>query len=502
MTDMQWSDLGFIGEHWALFLAAVGLLTAVNTIYNVMRERRSGRWLRHGTPFLRWLLIAIAFSVILVAIHPLRVLITRPLHNDAAVATQQGTQQDQTSGPSTAELNRTSMDELKLLLTILAGFAVITSIAQVAAAWFSALTYDKQASAKLAEIQKALDDLKTKYPIFSEIEEKRNQVHSAFVAMLRRVFSPDDTDDPDADPTEAIAWMENFYPKFPVEERQLLLSVESFISIDLHPPRNEDEVQSLKVFAIFYHAKFRYEKIVLASPLFSDLERAEGYLIRALRKAPGDFTIYNDLGNLYLTMNGHVGKLPPELDYARKARIAFNCSVYYRPAQQRAYYNLAYLLAHEEKFKEAAHQLETAIPFTTWQRLPTQEGMQAYMHYNLGCYRARSIAADHKAADAQNKTQTKITGDEAKPVISALKRTADLAQIRPDSVDDDFSKSTGDIYELYQNAEPALKRELDSLWQQLKQERTKKSPKGFLRSFIDLVQDATQERLDSIFKKP
>jgi hypothetical protein len=501
ITAMDWSDLNFIGEHWVWFLAAVIFVAAVNIIYDVTRQRYSGKWFRHGTPFFRALLIAVAFSVILVAIHPLRTLLGRPFQNGAAVVTE-STEQSQTSAAAVPDQSKANMDELKWLLTILAGFAVITSIAQVAAAWFSALTYDKQASAKLDQIQGALDDLKAKYPIFSDIEEKRNQVHDAFVGMLRRVFSPDD---PDADPTEAIAWSENFYPKFPVEDRQLLLSVESFISIDLHPPRNADEVQSLKVFAIFYHAKFRYEKKMLGSPLFSDLERAEGYILRALKKAPADFTLHNELGNIYLTMKGHVGKLPPEPEYAEKARAALDKSLYYRPSQQRAYYNLAFLLAEEKKHKEAAQLLKTGLDFTTWQRMTTPDAMLAYMQYNLGCYRARFIAAEHMDADAQNKTHTKITSPEAELVTSALQTAAGLAQILPAYVDHDFDGESGDIFPLYQNADPDLKKKLDALREQLKLERTKKSPKGFFRTLAEasqLVRDAAAQHLSGIFKKP
>ena len=103
---------------------------------------------------------------------------------------------------------KTNIDELKWLLTILAGFAVITAIAQAAAAWFSALTYDKQAKAKLEEIDDVLEDFKARYPIFADVEDKRNQAHEALVAALRLCIAPDD---PHADSTEAIIWVENFY---------------------------------------------------------------------------------------------------------------------------------------------------------------------------------------------------------------------------------------------------------------------------------------------------
>jgi hypothetical protein len=465
---MHWKDLGFVAMHWMWILLAVVALAAIEiALKNERIQRPSPQWLNMSTVFLRWLLVAVVFCIILVAIRPLRDLESMPFENKTLQSS---------ASPSAGDAIKSNIDELKWLLTILAGFAVITAIAQAAAAWLSALTYDKQAAAKLQEIDKVLESFKSRYPVFYEVEEKRNQAHDALVATLRRVFA---VADQETDPTDAISWMEDFYHELDVEERQLLLSVESFASIDLHPPRKGGEVQNLKLFAVFYHAKFRYEKGMKAAALFTDLERAEGYLLLALRKSPADFTLHNELGNIYLTMWEDAGKLPSEYpNYLEKALEAFQKSLGFQRKQQRVYYNLAYIkTVHEKDYDAARDLLMEALNYKTWQKAPCPDTLTAYIHYNLGCNRARMIVRDHQGT---------IGMKEAQSVISALDKASEIGQIRDEYVEIDYTDEVrGDINGLFKRADLELQGELKRVKEELIIKHTNKP-----QEFSEIVAEA------------
>ncbi len=452
----------FFVAHWLPILLAVIALTVIEVLAK-KKYARPGRGLSTATIFLRWVLVAIAFSVILVASRPLR-----DLERWSFIP-----------GGSGADLLKSNIDELKWLLTILAGFAVITAIAQAAAAWFSALTYDKQAKAKLDEIDKVLEDFRARYPVFGDVEEKRDQAHEALVAALRLVYAPDN---PHADSTEAVSWVENFYAQLEVEKRQLILSVESFASVDLHPPKKGSPIQNLKLFAIFYHAKFRYEKKIPNAATFADLERAEGYLLLAIRKSPADFTLYNELGNLYATMSEHSGRLPvPYPDYLSAAEKQFEQSLRYRKSQQRAYYNLAYIQTRRGNYVAARDLLLEALHYTTWQKVVTPHSMAALIHYNLGCYRARIIVRDHAG-------QGLIGMTEAEGVVSSLKNASELGQIQEEFVDSDYTNvKTGDLKGLYDKADPPLRAKLDSQKAALIAEPTKKPQPTFSETVAEAL---------------
>ena len=467
--------MSFFTVHWLQILLAVVALTVIE-VFAKKKYNRPGRWLNGVTIFLRWLLVAVAFCVILVAIRPLRDLESAPF----------------IPGGSGADAVKTNIDELKWLLTILAGFAVITAIAQAAAAWFSALTYDKQAKAKLEEIDDVLSDFRARYPIFADVEEKRNQAHEVLVATLRRVFAPED---PHTDPTEAITWVENFYGQLEVEKRQLILSVESFASVDLHPPRKGSEVQNLKLFALFYHAKSRFEREIPNTASFADLERAEGYLLLAIRKAPSDFTLYNELGNLYVTMSEHSGKLPKTYpDYLKAAEKQFEESRDYRKNQQRAYYNLAYIESRRGNSETARDLLSKALKYNTWQKVAPPNSIEAYVYYNLGCCEARIIARNAGCS-------SRIGMAQAKSALSHLEKASELGQIQVEYVETDYTNgAVGDLKELYDKADPALRTKLDNLKTALVREHTKKPQPTFpdtVAEALRMIRSSARERFKS-----
>jgi tetratricopeptide (TPR) repeat protein len=395
----------------------------------------------------RWLLVGIGLFVIILAAIPLHDLELRSFADtisSASSAVRLG-----------ADAAKTSIDELKWLLTIIAGFAVLTAIANAAAAWFTVMSYDKQASIKLEEIRKVQESVKARYPLFEAVEEKRKEAHAILLELLKEASK---ADDPSASPTDAISWLDDFYRDLKQEKRQLVLSVESFVSIDLHPARVGNEAENLKRFAVFYHSKFRYEKgMKVASS--ADLDRAENYLLLALRSSPTDFTLLNELGNVYLTMWEHVGKLPGEYpNYLNKARDSFQSGLDLEKNQQRGYYNLAYISACEQKYGEACSQLEKAISGNKpWQRNSTAAALSAYVHYNLGCCRARVIVDDHAPGSP-------ITLMEAQPALDELREASQLGVILVKYVENDYAtRGKGDIFDLYQMGDAAVRKKLDEI---------------------------------------
>jgi tetratricopeptide (TPR) repeat protein len=487
MGDMHWTDLGVAAQYLWLVLLVVVVLAVIEISWkSKWMQHPSVEWLKWLAAFLRWLLVAVAFIGIFLATRPLRDLESKSYQKALPAPSSSSTgapgaanppsQMEQANKksqnpPSTPPANeqgtaakaspeeeaiKANIEELKWLLTILAGFAVITAIAQAAAAWFSALTYDKQASAKLEEIDKALESFRARYPIFHEVEEKRNQAHDALSSTLRKVFGAADLK---TDPTEAIFWIQDFYHEIDLEKRQQLLSVESFASIDLHPAHRGSEVENLKLFAVFYHAKFRYEKGMKAAALFTDLERAESYLLLAVKKNPFDFTLHNELGNIYMTMRESTGELSSDYpNYLNMARDAFLKSSQMRPDQQRAYYNLAYIQsAYHKDYDKARDLLKEALRYKTWQRVVTPDPMAAYVYYNLGCAWARILVRDHQGSSP-------IDMKEAEPAISALRKISEIAPILAEDVERDFtSKTEGDIYGLYERGDKEVRTELDRL---------------------------------------
>ena len=388
-----------------------------------------------------------------------------------------------------ADALRTDIDEVKWLLTLIIGIAAVFTVLQAGAAWFSASSYREQADEKLKKMDEMRESFLARYPMLLDVEKKRAEAHAYLTHALEKASK---ADDPDASPTEALSWLDDFYRNWDPAKRQLVLSVESFVSIDLYPGRVANEAEDLKRFAIFYHSKFRNEKVLKVAS-FQDLERAQSYLTLAIEKERKDFTLLNELGQLYLTMREHVGVLPDGYpDYVEKARTAFLDSMKLEKNQQRARYDLAYLMAfYEGKHEEARICLleATARSVTNWQRNPSPPEFQAYLYYNLGCNCARIVASKHTAA-------APITEDEAKEALDALQKTTTLGAIRKDYVEDDYTKPTGDIIDLYQKAEPSLRARLDELKVRLVQTPQKKAENIYKQAF-----DEFGRQLKSFFRQ-
>ncbi len=349
------------------------------------------------------------------------------------------------------------LDELTWLLTIIAAIGAFFAIAQGAAAWFSADVYTRQADDSLKKITHAQDAIKARYPLFEHVESIRKQA----IASLNNVFtSSSKAPDSWAGNTEALDWKDNLFRRLGVETRQLLLSVESFASIDLDPSFSSDEhAEILRKFSLFYRAKFLYEDGV-SQGSFGDLERAEAYMILAGKKKP-DFTIRNDLGSLYGTIYQFVKKTRPanqeDADfYLRKSEDAFSNSLTIEPGQQRAHYSLAVIHGrHRKQYKKAADELQLALRHTVWQREPS-DYMKTIMYYNMACYQSRLLQ------ESWDKTNA-ITVPQCGAVTSYLDQAAHVSYVRQEFITTDFDEAEGDFTGLLAIATPELQTKMADL---------------------------------------
>lgn len=361
------------------------------------------------------------------------------------------------------------IDELKWLLTIIAAIGAFFAIAQGAAAWFSAQAYTKQAEDGLNEIESVQDAIRARYPLFDHIETVRKQVISA----LNDVFA-EASKVPDSwrGNTEALDWEDNLYRKLGVEARQLLLSVESFASIDLDPGfSSEEHADILRKFSLFYKAKFLFEDGVLKGT-FCDLERAESYLVLASTKS-NDFTIMNELGSLYATIYlavcGEGEKATEDAKYyLEMAENKLEKSSRLEPHQQRAYHGIAVIYGrHRKDYNNAVIWQQKAIENKVWQRKPS-EYMQAIIYYNMACYKSRLLQAGKTQID-------RIAAENAGEVIEYLTNAAKLSYVPKDILDRDFAeeatlytgKEKGDFSGLLRLADEALSKKLQALKLQL-----------------------------------
>ena len=351
------------------------------------------------------------------------------------------------------------IEELKWLLTMIAYLGVFYTLAQVGATWFSAESYTKKVEEGLTRISDSLAKINTTYPLFEHVAELRKRSFEALDKVFTTVSRAPDS--ASGNPMEALDWSDNLFRKLGVEFRQGLLSAESFASVDLDVERTPDEhAELLRRLALFYRSKFSYEDNVTQGS-FGDAERAEAYLILADKKKR-DFTIKNDLGSTYITIYLAVKKRlgPQHKDaqyYLERSENAFTESAQIEPRQQRAYYNLAVIAgAHRRQFRRAAQILRNALDCDVWQRQPSDD-FQSIIFYNMGCYESRILQEDSAKAAGP------VTVEQAKEVVSFLRKAADLKSVRRNLIEEDFEedpKADGDIAGLLRMADKNLKGEL------------------------------------------
>lgn len=392
--------------------------------------------MRFGTAVtaFRWVLFIFLFAVVITVvwfglsqIHTL----TAPIQKAAGTPS--------TATALTVEELKTRLDDLKWLLTLLIGAAGLFVIMQAAAAFFNAQSFTKQSEEAIKRLNDMAADVQARFPLFTAIEVARRESYRDLPPSLGE---------------EGFDWRDRVYEQMSPYERQRLLSVERFISIEFlpHPEGSEEYARKLRHLAGFYASKFRYERARNA-PYLADLEHAEYYLMLACEATNEAFYFLNDLGVLYLSFHH-----PPDLG---KARTQFDKSLQKQPRQQRAHYNLGVAAAEEENWPAAIEHAENGLnvrpPIWESREVPEQ---QANLFYNLACYRARySREPGINAPEQVNKC------------LEALARAAGLGLIRPETVDYDWDNPNGDMFVLISGPDARTAAKLRALRSQLSANR-------------------------------
>jgi tetratricopeptide (TPR) repeat protein len=395
----------------------------------------------------------------------------------------------------TATLNAAELkdriDELKWILGLIVTVAGLFTLAQGVAVGFAAQSFTKQAEDLLSRlrelettVQSRFEDMtgevKKRYPIFFDIEERRAQAYANLNTMLKK-YSPLNNAD------EGFDSRRRFYEGMPLAQRQEILSVERFISYDIagqnEPP--EEFAKQLRRLAQFYWAKFLYEQ-GRGFGYVGDLERAEYLLDVAKRKIGVQFNLLNDVGNIRL--ESYKARVDPRiigqqglvnLDPAReleRAQEAFDDSISAQPKQLRAYYNRAVIEAdYRQDFAAATKFLEIGSQQPNWETTPIV-GLTCVAYFNLGCCYARM---SEKAANSS---------EFARKCIDALKKAAEIGQVDPKDADREYGMvvrgkaddlpltekiKTGDLYSLLTAGSEETRQELVKLRSQLSAKHVK-----------------------------
>ena len=420
------------------------------------------------------------------------------------------------SGATFQELVKAPIEDLKWSLEIIGALAAFFVIAQGAGAYFSADAYSRQAEKGIEEIRKqgvaslrtlqnegrnAVKELRkqtegefakiheiekqvrARYPVFRDLERQRSEAQEELNSEIDGLSRSSS-----GRATEALRWNTKLilYPSMTVELRQRILSLESFASIDLHPGAagQEEWSENLRRYAIFYQSKFEYERSMnIAS--FGDLERAEGYLRKAIGLKPGDFTLLNDLGVLCLDVHklktgASSARIPYRGEYRKEANKQFRQSLGLDAEQQRAHYNLsvvhsAYPEKKDEDYEAARMELETALSLKNWQHFPPEDAVKALLHYNLGCCQGWLLGAKVQADSrftAQDEAVQKCLGNLTQ---AAKLGTRGIEAIGRETVERDFawggagarSGQEGDLVALHEKGDRELKNALERVKQEL-----------------------------------
>jgi hypothetical protein len=399
---------------------------------------------------------------------------------------------------SVEDLVKAPIDELKWTLEIIGSLAAFFVIAQGAAAYFSATSYTSQADKSVADMGKALSGMKDtakaidkiqqgikkRYPLFEKLEEERKKAFTNLKNAIDKLSASSS-----GQATEALRWDTKriLYRSLGVECRQWMLSLESFASIDLQEGKGGDTelCENLRRYAIFYQSKFEYEKS-LDFASFGDLERAEGYLRKAIDLNGRDFTLMNDLGVLCLDIHRLKMAAPKEKiarsnEYRTEAERQFRRSLALEPDQQRAHYNLsvvhsAYPDKKDEDYEIARQELQRALQLPKWQQFPPVDAVKALLFYNLGCSQGWLLGTK---APSGSVLTPQAAGVE--PCLENLRNAAKLGRegieaIGKDTVERDFKwdqpdaaapDQEGDLVELYRKGSPELKLALEGVKQEL-----------------------------------
>jgi hypothetical protein len=262
----------------------------------------------------------------------------------------------------------------QLLLSLLLGFAGLFTLAQGVFAFFSAQSYVKQADDALARIETLADEVRRKYPMFSQIEDARE---AAFGRLARLA--------------DRLNLDQNLYQESDPITRQEILALESFAATQFlaSPGREKEVIANLRLLGKFYADKFVSGKRTVES----DFERALYYFTLECDKSNRDTCALNDLGWLYMEVAA-----TKDPDRARALDIE---SLRINPNQQRPNYNLGTMIfdpGDPVKLAEARKYLEKALSVANWEKAPNEE-FSGHVSYNLSCTYSR--LAQHEGDPAK-----------------------------------------------------------------------------------------------------
>jgi tetratricopeptide (TPR) repeat protein len=278
-------------------------------------------------------------------------------------------------------------------------------------------------------------EVKARYPVFSDLEERRRQALADLSAILK-MNSPLNNAD------EGFDSRRHFYGGMPLAQRQGILSVERFISFDIASQFEspEESGRQLRRLAQFFWMKFLHEQSRGFGQI-GDMERAEYLLDVAKRRIGTQFYLLNDLGNIRLDsfkarvdvrMNSDDTELRKlaEADRARAlelAQEAFDDSIQAQPEQLRAYYNRAVIEAsHRSDFVAAIRSLEAGLKYPNWETAPIP-GLTCNAYFNLGCCYARMAE------------RTRNSAGWAQKCLDQLTKAAAIGQVDPNDVNREYS---------------------------------------------------------------
>lgn len=317
------------------------------------------------------------------------------------------------------------IDELKWILGVILGAAGLFTIAQGAAAFFTAQAFVKQADEAVKRVEEVASDAERRYPVFSKAEEARRDAYRALAATFYGDWSD---------------WRDALYDQMSVYDRQRLFSIERFIGIEFvgWAEGDPDFSANLRRLANFYASKYVSEGQVHKG----DRERSEYYLGLAGRVTKDQFWILNDLGVLFLEL--HQPRKIPE------AKKLFEQSYAQNPRQQRPLYNLAVIATYGKPpdWVESARLCETALQERLWERTEAPE-MTGNVYYNLACARARLNQVDE--------------------CLNALEDAARVGRVKKEAVDADADQPSGDLYGIAASGERTVKDRFEALRGKLSQ---------------------------------
>ncbi|MGA2742468.1 MAG: hypothetical protein ABSG65_34150 [Bryobacteraceae bacterium] len=314
------------------------------------------------------------------------------------------------------------------LLSIVLAVAGLLTLAQGAFAFFSAQNYAKQADDAVRKIEARAAEASARFPLL-EGTERANERAFERLTRIRKQLNID----------------QNLYKRLNSDPiaRQEILSLESFavtqfLASEGNAPGVIDHLQLL--------GKFYADKYVSGERKFeADFERALYYCTLVYKMPDRDISALNELGWLHMMV-----EMPPNL---KMARALFNDSLAAEPKQQRALYNLGYLVFDPEdvaKLAEARGYFERAAKIENWEKTPNEDS-KSRVYYNLAC--AYSRLAEHEDDTWERQKLRQLA-------TAALDKAADKGGTERETFEGDIKKG-GDLYELA-SSRPA---QVAAIWQ-------------------------------------